>query len=161
MTLAPLLSAPFAVQLHAGAALLAVVIGPLAIHRRRRDRLHRVAGYAWVTAMAVAALSAFSIEAQVLGIRGYGPIHLLAALALVSLAIGVRHARAGQIARHEAEFRSLYRNALGIAGLLTLLPGRRINAALFGENEMAGVAVICAVFLLWLLRRGLPSRQPG
>jgi uncharacterized membrane protein len=41
MTLDPFTTAPIAVQIHMASALIAVCLGPFALYRKRRDRLHR------------------------------------------------------------------------------------------------------------------------
>lgn len=64
-TLVPLMDARIAVQLHVAAALLAITLLPLTLfrkRRKRRDRIHRSAGYLWVTTMLTAALSSFFIH---------------------------------------------------------------------------------------------------
>ncbi|KUF11989.1 DUF2306 domain-containing protein [Pseudoponticoccus marisrubri] len=143
MTLDPLLHAPVTIQIHALAALAALLLGPLALYRRRRDRLHRVAGYGWVTAMALTAASGLFIPAGILPIvAGFGPIHLLCLAVFVALWQGIRAIRAGAQARHAETMRSLYWQALGIAGLLTLLPGRLMNETLFGAAPWLGWLVI-------------------
>ena len=66
------------------AALVAHFLGPFALDRARRDRLHKVLGYTWVLAMAITALSSFFIHSfPVIG--PFSPIHLLALFALWSL----------------------------------------------------------------------------
>lgn len=166
MTLAPLTDLPLALQLHLWPALLALVLGPVALYRRRRDRLHKVAGYTWVVAMALVAGGAFWLEAAVLPIAfGFGPIHVLSVVVLYGLLRGVLAARAGDTTGHAAWMRGLYWQALFIAGTLTLLPGRMLNALLFPEHPAAGFAVIAAVAtglaLRWLggrrARREAPS----
>ena len=51
---------PPAVAIHLTAAVLATALGPVALWARRsraqRPRLHRAAGYAWVTLMVLTAL---------------------------------------------------------------------------------------------------------
>lgn len=149
MTLDPLLFAPPAVQLHVAAAIVALIVGPVALYRRRRDRWHRRVGTAWVTAMAVLAVSGLFIKSDVLPLVGpFGPIHLLSLAVIVGLWRGIVHIRAGRIAAHRATMRDLYWQAMGIAGLLTLIPGRRINRVLFPDAPELGWAVIAAVLVL-------------
>ena len=159
MTLEPLINAPLPVQVHVAAALVAAALGPVALWRRRRDGWHRMTGYAWVLSMAVAAGSTLLIASPFAVLGPFGPIHALSVAVFWSLAAGLRHARAGRHGAHAAEFRGLYRNALGIAALFTLLPGRRINLALFGDRPEWGLWVIAAVGTLWLLHVGLPRRR--
>ena len=56
------------IAIHASAAVAAIALGPLALWARRtraqHPRLHRAFGYAWVTLMVVAAVSALFIPAD-------------------------------------------------------------------------------------------------
>ena len=76
MTLTPL------VAVHMTAALLATATGPVALWARlgpsQRPKLHRAFGYAWVTLMIVAAVSAIFIRSTLaFSFAGFSPIHLL------------------------------------------------------------------------------------
>jgi uncharacterized membrane protein len=147
MTLTPFLDAPLMIQLHVVAALGAITLGPLAMLRRSRDRWHKVLGRAWVGAMATVALSSFLInEGQMFG--PFSVIHLLSVLTLWGLWQAVAAARAGRIAEHRAGMLALYVWALGVAGLFTLLPGRRMNLMLFPEAPLAGFLGAAAAFVL-------------
>ena len=91
MTLTPLINTDPVIQLHIASALLALLLGPIALYRTRRDSLHRWTGYLWVGAMFTVALSSFWIHH--FGVIGpFSPIHLLAVLTLWSLVDGMRHA---------------------------------------------------------------------
>ncbi|MEM9579487.1 MAG: DUF2306 domain-containing protein [Pseudomonadota bacterium] len=161
MSFAPFFSAPVIVQIHILAALVALLLGPLVILRRSRDVLHKAGGYLWVAAMVVLATSSLQITA-VVGPRlyGYGVIHILAFVVFVSLWQAIRAARAGQIQRHRMLMTSLFTQALGIAGLFTLLPGRRMNAILFPQTPVLGwvVIVMGGAAIAWLSWRN--SRLP-
>ncbi len=50
MNLAPLTNAPFAIQLHAYAALAAFVLGAVQLARVKGTTQHRALGYTWVGA---------------------------------------------------------------------------------------------------------------
>ncbi|MFA8385900.1 MAG: DUF2306 domain-containing protein [Pelagibaca sp.] len=155
MTLLPFLSAPLPVQVHIIAAVLALILGPVAVYRRRRDRTHKVVGYLWVCAMTVLALGSFLIPSHFTAI-GVGPLHGFAVLTLWSLWVGVKAAIARDVARHEAILRSLYSNGLIIAGAFTFLPGRTLNRMLFGEPSHLGWFVIAALLGVVALRVILP-----
>ncbi len=143
MTLTPFLDAPMVIQMHVSAALLAVMLGPVALWRRSRDRWHRLAGYGWVLAMTLTALSSFGIRGfAVLG--PFSPIHLLSIVVLVSLWQGVRAARRGDITAHQKTLRGLYWRGLCVAGLFTFLPGRLMSEALLGGRSDLAYAVIAA-----------------
>ena len=70
------------IAVHLSAATTATLVGPVALWARRsreqRPRLHRAFGYAWVTLMLVAAVSALFIrDFKLPNINGYTPVHLL------------------------------------------------------------------------------------
>ena len=164
MTLAALSDLPLALHLHLWAALVALLLGPIALYRRRRDIWHRVAGYCWVAVMALAAASAFWLEAAVLPLAGgFGAIHLLSLVVLHGLWRGVSAARAGDAAAHASWMRGLYWQALIVAGALTLLPGRTLNRLFFPETPAAGFLVILLIALAALSRlvRLRAHRQAG
>jgi uncharacterized membrane protein len=162
MTLAPLLEAAPVVQVHTVTALLAIGLGIAAWMRRTRDALHRALGWAWVVAMAVAAVSAaFIFQLRVIG--PFSPIHLLIPPVLVALWRGVAHARAGRIAAHRRAMTALYVQALGIAGLFTLWPGRTMSRAIFSEAPWTGFllsAAAFAAFVGWRIRRDRHRADP-
>lgn len=144
MSLEPLLTAPLITQMHVIAALIAVVLGPLVLLRRSRDSWHKRLGYVWVVAMGLTALTTFGMWAEI-GPGPISPIHALSVFTLWALWKGVRAARARNIATHQKEMRSLYFWAMGIAGLFTFLPGRRMNIAVFGEPSLAGFALMAGL----------------
>lgn len=159
MTLAPLISAPVVIQVHVIAALLSIILGPVVLYRPRRDRIHTHLGYVWVTAMATVALSAMLIP-NFSGPFHFGILHGFAVLTCVTLVMGIRYAIQRDIAGHQAAFRSLYWNGLMIAGMFTLLPGRRINEMLFGDRAQLGYVVI-ALGAALLIRRATRRLRSG
>ncbi len=142
-----ILTAPAIVQFHVYAAVAAILLTPFTIFRRRRDRLHKMAGYAWVTAMFVTALSSMFMHGiQLVG--PFSPIHLLSILTFWGLFEGVRAAIRKDIRTHEKTMKSLAVGALGIAGLFTLVPGRLLNRAVFGENGVEGFTAAVTLFVV-------------
>ena len=128
------------IAVHATAAIAALLIGPVALWARRgpasahRVRLHRAAGYAWVTLMLLTAFSALFIrDTQLPNIAGYTPIHLLIPLTLGSLFVAFRHLLRGHIAGHRKTMVSLYIGACLIAGAFTLLPQRYLGHLLWSQ----------------------------
>lgn len=133
-------------HLHLRAAILAIVLGPVALYRRRRDVWHRIAGYTRVGAMALVAGGSFWLEPEVLPIAfGFGAIHLLSVIVLVGLLRGAAAARAGDAESHSAWMRGLYWHSLIVAGTLTLLPGRTLNTLLFPGTPQAGLVAIAVI----------------
>jgi uncharacterized membrane protein len=131
MTLAPLLDAAPAIQIHAAAASAAFLLGLVQFAAPKGTLPHRAVGWIWVTLMALIAVSAFFIhELRLWG--PWSPIHLLAIVALVTLPLGVWHARNQRVPRHRTVMVSLFLGALVVAGLFTFVPGRLMHKALFG-----------------------------
>jgi uncharacterized membrane protein len=131
MNLAPLTSAPLAIQLHASAALAAFVLGSVQLARRKGTGSHRALGYAWVGLMLIVAVSSFWIH----DLRLWGPwspIHLLSILALAMLPLGIYYARGHRVRGHKLTMLGLFAGALLIAGIFTLAPGRIMYRVVFG-----------------------------
>ncbi len=127
-----------AIAIHLFAALAAIALGPVALWARRqsraRTRLHRAAGYAWVTLMVITALSALFIsDPGIPHIAGFGPIHLLIPVVLGSLLLAFRQLVQGNIAGHRRTMLSLYVSACLVAGAFTLLPGRTLGQLVWGQ----------------------------
>ncbi len=165
MTFEPLLTAPFQVQLHVIFALIAICLGPFALYRTRRDVAHKISGYVWVTAMVGLAVTGLFIRSDFPVVGRFGPIHLLCVFALWGCYEGIRQIRRKEIARHQATMKSLWYGAIGVTGLLTLLPGRTLNRVLFGAPSEAGFLVIAfgSAGLLWLYlsqRKRMSYRTP-
>ena len=159
-TLDPLLNAPFAVLFHVAAAVLAIALLPLTLFRSKRDRVHRIAGYFWVLAMAGAALSSFFIRG-IGTFGGFSAIHIISIVTLIGLWNGVRAAIRRDLAAHQAGMRGIAMGGLGLAGVLSFLPGRRMNEALFGSQETLGFALVLGLAILAMglfYRRNRPQK---
>lgn len=159
MSFAPFLDAPFIIQFHAVCAILALCLGPVALFRRRRDRLHRMLGRVWVGAMALTALSAGLIfEIRLIG--PFSPIHVLIPVTLVGLWQGVSYARQGRITEHSRQMRGMYFGAIGIAGLFTLLPGRLMSEMIAPDAPWVAFG-LAALALGWGVWRGRAAGLAG
>jgi len=133
MTLAPLLHASLAIQLHAFAAMSAFVLGLVQFGAPKGTLPHRTVGWIWVVLMLAVSISAFWIhEIRLWG--PWSPIHLLAIFTLIMLPLAVLNAHRHQVARHRAAMISIFVGALVIAGLFTLVPGRIMHAVVFGGS---------------------------
>ncbi|MEX0285343.1 MAG: DUF2306 domain-containing protein [Paracoccaceae bacterium] len=143
MSLDPLLSAPLEVQVHAVAGMIALLLGPAALYRQRRDRWHKVIGYTWGLSILVAALSSFLITGLSL-IGPFSPIHLLSIYALWSIWVGLRSIRIGNIARHRGWMTGFYWHGVVIAASFTFLPGRILNETLFPQSPSLGYIIIAS-----------------
>ncbi|MFO1194856.1 MAG: DUF2306 domain-containing protein [Rhodoferax sp.] len=124
--------------IHMSAALLATAIGPIALWARRagasRPRLHRGAGYAWVTLMVLTALSALFIRHSPLALlAGFSLVHLLIPLTLGMLVLAFRFLFQGNVTGHRKAMRHLYLGACVVAGLFTLSPHRLLGQLVWGQ----------------------------
>jgi uncharacterized membrane protein len=123
MSLAPLLNAPLAIQIHAFAAVAAFLLGIVQFLAPKGTLPHRTLGWVWVGLMMVVAVTAFFIH-QIRLWGPWSPIHLLAIFTLVMLPYGVMRARAHKVSAHRKTMISLFVGALLVAGAFTFFPGR-------------------------------------
>jgi uncharacterized membrane protein len=131
MTLAPLLTASPAIQIHAFAAMAAFALGIVQLAAPKGTIPHRVFGWVWVALMAVVSLTAFFIhEIRLWG--PWSPIHLLAIFTAAALPVGVWHARRHDVARHRWTMIGIFTGGLVVAGLFTFVPGRIMHAVMTG-----------------------------
>jgi uncharacterized membrane protein len=132
------------IAIHLSATLGALVLGPIALWARRgharrvahtqSPRLHRAAGYAWVTLMLATAISAMFIrDFRLPNIAGYTPIHLLVPVTLGGLVTAFRHLLRGNIEGHRKAMVQLYVAACLVAGGFTLLPSRFLGQLVWGQ----------------------------
>ncbi|MDF2809301.1 MAG: hypothetical protein K0S56_332 [Microvirga sp.] len=131
MTLAPLLDASAAIQLHAFSAMAALALGVAQLVAPKGTLPHRTVGWAWAALMLIVAVSSFWIH-EMRWIGPFGPIHLLSLYVLWALPTGVLSARRHVVPRHAAAMRGLFFGGLVLAGLFTLWPGRIMNQVVFG-----------------------------
>ena len=132
MSLAPLLQAAPAIQVHAFAAMAAFVLGVVQFAAPKGTLPHRTVGWIWVTLMAVVCVTAFFIhQLRIWG--AWSPIHLLAIFTLIILPPAVLAAHQHAIARHRRNMIGIFAGALVVAGLFTFLPGRIMHAVVFGH----------------------------
>ena len=131
MSFAPIWAEASPIPMHAILALIAIALGIIQLGSPKGTMLHKITGRLWVVAMAIVAFSGFFIhELRMLG--PLSPIHIISALTLYSLFIGVRAARQGNIRLHRMVMRCLFWFGLVITGWFTLLPGRTMYAVIFG-----------------------------
>ena len=131
MTLSPLLNASPVIQIHAYAAMLALVLGGVQFARRKAGGNHRQLGYLWVGLMVVTAVSSLFIwEIRRWGL--FSPIHLLSVFSLLSVTGAVWMARRRNFRVHQRWMIALYLGALVVAGGFTFVPGRIMYQVAFG-----------------------------
>jgi uncharacterized membrane protein len=132
VSLAPLLDAAPAIQVHAFTAMAAFALGAVQLAAPKGTLPHRTLGWIWVLMMVVVAITSFWIhDLRVWG--PWSPIHLLAIYTLAVLPFAVLHARRHRVGRHRNAMIALFTGALVIAGLFTFMPGRIMHAVVFGD----------------------------
>lgn len=130
MTLAPILGASPAIQLHLAATLAALGLGIAIFLKRKGTAGHKALGRSYVAAMVTAAGSSFWITE--INDGRFSLIHLLSVITFVTLAYAVWQVRRGNVTAHKSAMVALFVGGLGIAGFFTLVPGRLLGQALFG-----------------------------
>lgn len=131
MNLAPLLAAPAVIQIHAGAAVAALVLGIAQLWLPKGRGLHRRMGWLWAALMVVVAATSFWISKEHFRFGPFSPIHLLSILTLIALPLGIFYARRHNVKGHRITMIFLFTGALIVAGLFTLLPYRILGRVLF------------------------------
>ena len=132
VSLAPLLNAEPAIQLHAFTAIAAFALGAVQLSAPKGTLPHRTAGWIWVALMVIVAVSSFFIH-DLRVWDAWSPIHLLSVFTLAMLPLAVMHARRHRVDRHRRAMVAIFVGALVIAGLFTLAPGRIMHAVVFGN----------------------------
>ena len=126
------------VDVHMTAALAATANGPFALWarlgRQQHPKLHRAFGYAWVTLMVIAAVSAIFIRHSTLALLGgCSLIHLLIPVSLGMIVGAFWFLARGNITGHRKTMQGLYIGACVVAGGFTLLPGRFLGQLVWGQ----------------------------
>jgi uncharacterized membrane protein len=130
MDLTSLFQAPLPVKIHVATVVPAALIGAVQLARPKGTTSHRALGYVFMVLMIVTAIAAFFVR-SING--GFTPIHLFIPLTFFGVAGGLWRIRSGDVRGHRTSMISLYLGAIGIAGLLTLLPGRIMHTIFFGQ----------------------------
>lgn len=135
MSLTPLLSEPFVVQLHAFAAIVALLLGVVQLVAPKGTLPHRALGWVWVILLMTISVSSLWIHGHNWRLwRTWSPIHILSIITPILLLIGVLAARRHNVRSHKITMVSIFLGALVIAGAFTLVPGRVMHVVAFGSR---------------------------
>lgn len=126
--LPPVTTPVWAIWLHVIIILPAVPLGAWVLWRPKGTPAHKLAGRIWAVLMLITAVDSYWL--RTVG-GGLGPIHLLSALTLVSIPMGVHYIRRGDVAAHVRSMRGNY-IGLCLAGAAALIPGRFLGQLIFG-----------------------------
>lgn len=115
---------------HLGTIMVALVLTPVMMLRRRGDALHRRLGWLWVSAMVLTAAISFAVRDANHG--RFSVIHILSAWVLIQVPLIAWSARNHKIARHRFGVRAMTTGALLVAGFFTFPFNRMLGQWLFG-----------------------------
>lgn len=119
--------------IHLATVIPAVPLGAYVLWRPKGGGMHKLLGKIWGMLMIVTAITSFWIGEPGAGIGGTGLsfIHIFSILVLVSVPLGIRSIRKGDIAGHQKAMQGMYIGLI-IAGLFSFIPGRILGFAVFG-----------------------------
>ncbi len=139
MSLEPLLTAPWVIQVHAFGAMAGFFLAVIQLLGPKGTLPHKTLGALWVVLMSAVAVSSIFIRPAIwpgLPIwKWFSPIHLFTVLTIIGVIQGsVFLIRGGPVTkRHAAPFMGIFVGGLVIAGALAfILPGRIMNQVVFG-----------------------------
>jgi len=118
------------IWIHVIAAAVMLSLTVLQLILSKGTAFHKVNGYIWSVSVFVIALSSFGIR-EVGGIFGFSWIHGLSVYVLIGLPMTILYARRGDIRLHRKNMLGLI-IGMSIAGVFTLVPGRRLGDFLWG-----------------------------
>ena len=122
--------APLIIQIHAGGAIAALVLGLVQLFAPKGTIPHRTLGYVWAVLMLVTATTAIFIRQINYG--GFSFIHIFVPLTFFGLFGVITHARAMRTDKHRNAVLSLFLGALIVPGLFAFMPGRLMWQMFFG-----------------------------
>ncbi|WP_104116539.1 DUF2306 domain-containing protein [Arthrobacter sp. B1805] len=141
---------------HVVGALVALVIGPVNILRRRRDRTHRILGYTWAASMYYVCISSFWIVTD----GRFSWLHGLSAFTIVTVTLGIAAASRRNIRAHLMNMIGSYLGLLVAFVFAATVPTRAIPRLLIGDPSTAWLVatfVVASVAALYLTVR--PRRR--
>jgi uncharacterized membrane protein len=149
---------------HATSALTCLGLGAYVLIRRTKgDAAHRAAGWCWVAGMTFVATSSFGIRDLRDGRLSL--LHVLSAVTLTSLVLGIRAARRHDVRRHRASMRGSYYGLVGAFVGAVAVPDRAIPTFVLSDplGALAAAAAIAATTAALIAvtqatgRRGFPA----
>lgn len=144
---------------HVIAACYVLALGPVNIFRRRRDRMHKIIGFTWVTAIVTTCVLSFWIMDE----GHFTWLHGLSTFTLITVSLGVFSAVRGNIPAHRGNMIGSYLGTLTAFGFAAAAPGRRLPELVSTEPATVVFAVVLilattAAFVLTLRRTVGPKR---
>jgi uncharacterized membrane protein len=148
---------------HVVAALYALVVGPINLLRRQRDRTHRRLGYSWAASMYFVCGSSFWIVTD----GRFSWLHGLSAFTILTVSLGIAGAVRGNAVAHRMNMIGSYLGLLAAFLFAATVPSRAIPRLLVSDPGTAwfvASAVVLGVAALYLTvrpRRHRPALRVG
>lgn len=111
---------PWAIAIHLGTVLPALVLGFIILTRRKGGAVHRRLGFIWMGMMMSTAIASFWIREES---GAFGGIHLFSIGTLIAVPMAIWRARVRDIRGHQQIMVSLYVGLI-VAGAFALEPSR-------------------------------------
>ena len=118
-----------AVKIHLATALVAILLGAVLMLRRKGRAFHRVAGWVWVSLVAVTAGSTLFITS--LNHGKWSLLHLITGWVLLVLPLAVMWAKRHDVKRHRRMMMGLFYGGFAINLIVAFIPGRLLWEMLF------------------------------
>lgn len=119
-----------AVKIHLVGALFAIMLGGVLMAVRKGRTFHRVAGWVWVSLVAVTAGSTIFITS--LNNGSWSFLHLFTGWVLLGLPLAVMWAKRHDIKRHRGMMMGLFYGGFAINFFIAMIPGRLLWQMMFG-----------------------------
>lgn len=117
------LTVPWALILHVGTVVPALILGVPVLLMKKGTALHKRLGRIWATLMMITAFSSFWLQ----GLIGtIGPIHIFSVITLISIPRAIFAIRKGDVIGHQRAMIGPY-IGMFIAGLFAFMPGRLLG----------------------------------
>ena len=119
---------------HAIAAGYVLVLGPMNIFRRAKDRVHKAVGFTWIGAMYYLCISSFWIRTD----GGFTWLHGLSAFTLLTVTLGLVSAIRGKIQAHRGNMIGSWIGLMGAFVGAVAVPVRHIPTFVVTEPVPRG-----------------------
>lgn len=149
---------PALIAVHTIAACYGLIFGAMQLIRRRRgDMIHRVIGWTWTAAMAVALSTSMFI--QTLDGFLFWFLHGLTVFTAITITIAIVQARRGRIASHRAFMVGSYLGLLGAFAGVVAVPARRFDQTLLTQPLIFSLWAVIIVATAFATALGIRWRS--
>lgn len=132
MNFAPFFEMNTALTVHLVTVVIALVASLYIFAAAKGTRRHRFAGRIAAAALMITALSTFGMNSMNSPYFGMSPIHIFSTVVIIFVPYAIWQVRRGNVEAHRQAMMGVSIGGLGVAGALTLLPGRMMAEVFFG-----------------------------